>query len=876
MTTPSRIATALLFALSTGLSTAAAQGRVWVVDDGPTAADFQTIQGAVDAASDGDVVWVRPGTYPRFAIDDKALSVMAEEAGTVELLDFFELHPAIRVDNLAVGKTVVLHGIHARRIHKIDDDEHATVKLLDNDGLVLFEDCLLEATAGSAAVAMGRAVSARTSAAVVFSRCGLPGGVRGDFAGLSFFGCELRGPDGRQCSEFFHALPGRAGLDLFGGSALVSGCTIVGGTGGSGDAFLTCCDRAGGPGIRLDGVAPLLERLDSVAVAGPKGSGNDCGTVPVPDVQVLAGSVVDLPGIARGGAALGLTHAGEPLRLTHQGQLGDLLFVGVSQTATPLSLPSLGGLLVPDVTSLFLSYLGVLGAGEELLDAPVPSLPPGFAATSLYLQPFFLDPSGISGPGVLSEPSAIVLADLTDISAGATDCNGNGVRDLWEVLQLGLADDDVDGVPNECETQLVIHVDDDAPGDPGPGSPLVSDPLEDGSAAHPFDSIQEAVDSVPLGWSGAYPVVLLEDGTYTGAANRDVDLAGRAMAIRGANGPAGCTIDCQGAGRAFVFQSGEGPDSLLEGLTIVRGQAAEGGAIFVTDSDPVLRGMVFRDNLATAPFSSFGGAIAVEDSRIGIFDCLFEENLADGSGGALSFTADLSAPALDHQDPPIVRRCTFIGNRAKSGGAITVFSDYDGLWIQDSDFRLNHADLGGGALLIAAAVVVSDSNFGRNRADKEGGAMQFTNGYTPAVVRGCTLRGNEAGQGGGGVACFADGTQVVDSILWGNTSGLVGSGDQVFVRGDFDPVELSVDHCDVAGGLAAVAIAGQGSLAWGQGNLDVDPLFASPALVDPHLSPASPCIDAGTPGRVPSVFDRDVDGEPRRKGSAVDLGADEL
>lgn len=40
----------------------------------------------------------------------------------------------------------------------------------------------------------------------------------------------------------------------------------------------------------------------------------------------------------------------------------------------------------------------------------------------------------------------------------------------------------------------VLYVDDDAPDDPGPTDVTRSDPLEDGTARHPFDSIQEALD----------------------------------------------------------------------------------------------------------------------------------------------------------------------------------------------------------------------------------------------------------------------------------------------------------------------------------------------------------------------------------------------
>ncbi len=41
----------------------------------------------------------------------------------------------------------------------------------------------------------------------------------------------------------------------------------------------------------------------------------------------------------------------------------------------------------------------------------------------------------------------------------------------------------------------ILYVDDDAPGDPGPRDVKISDPNEDGSADHPFDSIQEAIDA---------------------------------------------------------------------------------------------------------------------------------------------------------------------------------------------------------------------------------------------------------------------------------------------------------------------------------------------------------------------------------------------
>ncbi|MBU0640104.1 MAG: right-handed parallel beta-helix repeat-containing protein [Planctomycetes bacterium] len=57
--------------------------------------------------------------------------------------------------------------------------------------------------------------------------------------------------------------------------------------------------------------------------------------------------------------------------------------------------------------------------------------------------------------------------------------------------------------------QTTWYVDDDAPNDPGPGDPTVSDPDEDGSADHPFDAIQEGINAAPgVG-------VTVSEGAYT-------------------------------------------------------------------------------------------------------------------------------------------------------------------------------------------------------------------------------------------------------------------------------------------------------------------------------------------------------------------------
>ena len=72
---------AFVLALLTSLAlatSARAQTTTWYVSNGLEFGHFDTIQGAVDAAADGDLILVRRGHYPAFTVDDKALTIAGE------------------------------------------------------------------------------------------------------------------------------------------------------------------------------------------------------------------------------------------------------------------------------------------------------------------------------------------------------------------------------------------------------------------------------------------------------------------------------------------------------------------------------------------------------------------------------------------------------------------------------------------------------------------------------------------------------------------------------------------------------------------------------------------------------------------------------
>lgn len=221
-----------------------------------------------------------------------------------------------------------------------------------------------------------------------------------------------------------------------------------------------------------------------------------------------------------------------------------------------------------------------------------------------------------------------------------------------------------------------ICVDDDAPNDPGPGNPLVSDPDEDGSPDHPFDAIQEGINAA---WHGDEVVVC--DGTYTGAGNRDLDFLDRRITVRSqSDNPAACIIDSEGGAsdphRGFDFQSGENELSVLRGVTIRNGYGGFGGAISCGwFSSPTIINCVFEENVA-----EWGAGVECDNGcSPTIINCTFADNIASYGGAIDSF---------DNSHPKITNR-VIAGNIASSGGGLCCWYASSPM-VTDCTFAGNH------------------------------------------------------------------------------------------------------------------------------------------------------------------------------------------
>ncbi len=159
--------------------------------------------------------------------------------------------------------------------------------------------------------------------------------------------------------------------------------------------------------------------------------------------------------------------------------------------------------------------------------------------------------------------------------------------------------------------------------------------------------LQDAVDA-----AGPGELVCVEPGTHVS----NLTFPGVAFHLLGVAGPRFTLLD--GAQQAPVaqFASGDGPDTVLEGFTLLHGTAYTGGGLRLNNSSPTLRDLIIRDNSTTGD----GGGIYLRDSDATVSQAVVAGNQAAGQGGGLfvnNSTVELSSAIV-------------VDNTASQGGGI--------------------------------------------------------------------------------------------------------------------------------------------------------------------------------------------------------------
>ena len=390
--------------------------------------------------------------------------------------------------------------------------------------------------------------------------------------------------------------------------------------------------------------------------------------------------------------------------------------------------------------------------------------------------------------------------------------------------------------------QFVVYVDDNAPDDPGPDDTDISDPNEDGSKKHPFDSIQEAIQFANVG-----DKIIVLPGIYTGEGNYNISFLDKNITLQSKDGPESCIIDCQNKGRGFNISSKS--SVVLEGFSIINGNAETGSGLY-NYGRLNMTNCIFSGNSA-----DYGGGLYDNTGNLIITNCTFSGNFANINGGGIYHYKSSSS---------IITNCTFSGNSAdKDGGGM--FNYKSDPTITDCTFSGNFANgYGGGAYNLGYAKI-TNCTFSGNTAVSGGGFYNYLriptitncilsgnsadngaglyNHYGNPVITNCTFSKNTANENGGGMYNYGSDIMPVlnNCIIWSNMPNqLYGS----------DTYEVS--YSDIQDGWL------------GNGNIDADPLFADLDNEDYHLKSqsgrydpitqswiqdnvTSPCVDTGDP-----------------------------
>jgi len=366
-----------------------------------------------------------------------------------------------------------------------------------------------------------------------------------------------------------------------------------------------------------------------------------------------------------------------------------------------------------------------------------------------------------------------------------------------------------------------------------------------------FATIQACIDAAVSGVDEC----VVAPGTY----HETINFLGKAITLRSSGGADVTTMDATGLNSSVVTcASGEGPGSILDGLTITGGTGTligtrrYGGGMYNFYSSPRVTHCTFRGNTAYG-----GGGILNDHSTPTIRDCTFSLNGADYGGGMLNSNSN-----------PTVTDCPFLGNTAGEGGG--VYNSFSTPDVTNCMFHGNRANIGGGMENYVSSPMLSNSTFIGNTVSGGGGGIANV-GSAPTVTR-CTFTGNTAGTGGG-MGNRGSNVPVTHCIFWRDSPDEIGD----------EASHPTVRFSDVQGGLPVGAVDGGG-------NIDLDPMFVRPPNPGPdgtwdgvdddygdlRLQAGSPCIDTGDPALVAQPGETELEGHARVLCGRVDMGAYEF
>jgi|GEM_PF-2054665 len=310
---------------------------------------------------------------------------------------------------------------------------------------------------------------------------------------------------------------------------------------------------------------------------------------------------------------------------------------------------------------------------------------------------------------------------------------------------------------------------------------------------------------------------------------------------------------------------------VLDGFTISDGNAnetsgflARGGGIFNNYTSPTISNCTFSNNSA---YNYGGGMYNNNWSDPTVINCTFLNNSSQLGGGIFNYYSS-----------PTVTNCTFSGNHTAFYGGGMYNHNFSDPTVTGCSFSDNSADnCGGGMYNYSSSPTVINCIFSGNSAYYHGGGMYNESSSSPAVTN-CTFSGNSADYYGGGMYNYSSSPTITNCTFSDNSAESAGLG--MFNEHNSSPTVtncilwgnmISGDHqiyeIDTSSTTITYSCVQEGSL--DNGNIADDPALND----DLTLQSDSPCIDKGNNDAVPYGTYKDLAGNERFSGYAVDMGA---
>lgn len=832
----------------------------------------QSIQAAIDSATDGDQILVSPGVYPE-VIDfkGKAIELIGQGGAAVTTIDGSGLANSVVTFQSNETASSVLHGFTitggAGRTLQTSHGNSILVGggvFVDAGAVPVVRDCIITrnmllsqppmGSYGGGVYAQAIATFPPPTAKATFTDCVISqnhadSGGGGACGTLLLSDCSVDGNSSYTGGGVCGAEASMTGCIVSGNAATIGGGVSAGSGSDITDCVLIANSAASGGGISLTNTyAATLNRLTLLNNTATFSGGG--ASILVSNDSIFGGSARASNCIVAGNQAP--TGAGLCITVSNSsGSLVDLKNCTVFGNAVSVSATILR------VTDSILWNHGSLTATGSI-DVRYCDVQGGWSGIgNIDADPLFVNPaagdfrlSGVASPcyntgdpAVAFSAAALDLESEPRVQGGrldigadeaTVDCDGNGIADYQDIAAGTHVDCDNNGIADACQ------------------------PPADCNGNGIFDACDLAAGiSTDCNKNGLLDVCEPYSDCNGNGTNDLCDLAGSSTDCNGNGIPDECDI---ASGTSLDVDRNGTPDE-CHGILLVPSvyptiQAAIDAANWNSHDTVIVADGIYTGT-GNCNLDTTNKLITVR-SQNGPAHCVID---CQGTAQAFVFNGSWLQST--------VRGFTLRNGRGQSGGAVLCKSGASPT-LRDCVFTANVATASGGAILCreGASPVIENCVFTANSTLGQGGAVACTDLARP-IVRQCSFYGNKANGGafsiGGGGALDVSGSAELlleNCILWANMAPF---GAELRLS---DGAVVTVQTSDVAGGQAAVFNSAS-TLNWGAGNITADPLFVEPLAGDVHLQAGSPCIDAGT-GSVA----KDFEGDP---GSGIaDLGADQF